>query len=46
MLGVPGLSCQAPEHDMPVALIACTTGLSPNLTSQLAMKILLAFIIF
>ena len=34
-----------PEHDMPVALIACTTGLSPNLTEQLAIKqILLAFI--
>ena len=30
---------------MPVAKLACTRGLSPNLTKQLAIKILLAFII-
>ena len=45
MLGVPGLSCQAHKQGVPVTVVVCTTALSPNLSQQLAIKILLAFII-
>ena len=38
MLRVPGLSCQATKQDMLVAKLACTAGLSPNLTKQLFQK--------
>ena len=39
MLGFPSLSCQAHQQDLPVALVACTTVLSPNLTQQLSKNI-------
>ena len=43
--GFQACPVRPPKQDMPVAQVACTTGLSPNLTWQLAINILLAFII-